>query len=159
MPAENLLGEENAGFSYLIRNLPQERLVIALRAATSMEVMLERTVTYAKERKAFGQTVFDFQHNRFKLAEQQANAIMYRVFADHCLALHLRGELTVELAATAKLLGAEMLNRLLDDCLQIHGGYGYMAEYEIGRAWADARVARIFGGSSEIMKEIISRAL
>lgn len=159
VPAENLLGEENAGFSYLIRNLPQERLVIALRAATSMEVMLERTVTYAKERKAFGQTVFDFQHNRFKLAEQQANAIMYRVFADHCLALHLRGELTVELAATAKLLGAEMLNRLLDDCLQIHGGYGYMAEYEIGRAWADARVARIFGGSSEIMKEIISRAL
>ena len=159
VPAANLLGEEGKGFSYLIRNLPQERLVIAVRAATGMEVMLERTVAYAKERQAFGQAVIDFQHNRFKLAEAKAQAAMFRVFADHCLALHLRGELTVELAAAAKLLGAEMQNRLYDDFLQLHGGYGYMAEYEIGRAWADARVGRIYGGSSEIMKEIIGRTL
>jgi acyl-CoA dehydrogenase len=159
VPAANLLGEENRGFSYLIRNLPQERLVIAIRAATGMEAMLERTVAYAKERRAFGQPVIDFQHNRFKLAEAKAQAAMFRVFADHCLALHLRGELTVELAAAAKLLGAEMQNRLYDDFLQLHGGYGYMAEYEIGRAWADARVGRIYGGSSEIMKEIIGRTL
>ncbi len=159
VPVENLLGEENKGFSYLIRNLPQERLVIAIRAAASMEAMLERTIAYAKERKAFGQPIIDFQHNRFKLAEAKAQAAMFRVFADHCLALHLKGQLTVELAATAKLLGAEMQNRLLDDFLQIHGGYGYMAEFEIGRAWADARVGRIYGGSSEIMKEIIGRTL
>ena len=159
VPAANLLGEENRGFSYLIRNLPQERLVIAVRAAAGMEAMLERTVAYAKERQAFGQAVIDFQHNRFKLAEAKAQAAMFRVFADHCLALHLRGELTVELAAAAKLLGAEMQNRLFDDFLQVHGGYGYMAEYEIGRAWADARVGRIYGGSSEIMKEIIGRTL
>jgi len=159
VPVGNLLGEENKGFSYLIRNLPQERLVIAVRAAMGMEVMLERTVAYAKERQAFGQSVIDFQHNRFRLAEAKAQAAMFRVFADHCLALHLRGELTVELAAAAKLLGSEMQNRLFDDFLQIHGGYGYMAEYEIGRAWADARVGRIYGGSSEIMKEIIGRTL
>jgi acyl-CoA dehydrogenase len=159
VPVGNLLGEENKGFSYLIRNLPQERLVIAVRAAMGMEVMLERTVAYAKERQAFGQSVIDFQHNRFRLAEAKAQATMFRVFADHCLALHLRGELTVELAAAAKLLGSEMQNRLFDDFLQIHGGYGYMAEYEIGRAWADARVGRIYGGSSEIMKEIIGRTL
>jgi acyl-CoA dehydrogenase len=159
VPVGNLLGEENKGFSYLIRNLPQERLVIAIRAAMSIEVMLEQTVTYAKERQAFGQPVIDFQHNRFKLADAKAQAAMLRVFTDHCLALHLRGELSVELAATAKLLGSEMQNKLLDDFLQIHGGYGYMAEYEIGRAWADARVGRIYGGSSEIMKEIIGRTL
>lgn len=159
VPYENLLGQENSGFSYLIRNLPQERLVIALRAAASMEAMLDQTIAYAKEREAFGQKVFDFQHNRFKLAEQRANATMFRVFVDHCLGLHMQGELSIELAATAKLLGTEMQNRLLDDCLQMHGGYGYMAEYDIGRAWADARVGRIYGGSSEIMKEIIARTL
>ncbi len=159
VPAENLLGEENAGFSYLIRNLPQERLVIAIRAAASMEAMLQKTIEYAKDRKAFGQTVFDFQHNRFKLAELKAQATMFRVFVDHCLATHMQGGLSIETAAMAKLLGTEMQNRLLDDCLQMHGGNGYMADYEIGRAWADARVGRIYGGSSEIMKEIIARAL
>lgn len=159
VPADNLLGEENAGFSYLIRNLPQERLVIAIRSAMSMEVMLQKTIDYAKDRKVFGQTVFDFQHNRFKLAELRANATMFRVFADHCLALHMNGGLSIDLAAQAKLLGTEMQNKLLDDCLQMHGGNGYMADYEIGRAWADARVGRIYGGSSEIMKEIIARTL
>lgn len=159
VPAENLLGEENAGFSYLIRNLPQERLVIAIRAAASMEAMLQKTIEYAKDRKAFGQTVFDFQHNRFKLAELRAQATMFRAFADQCLALHMNGGLSIEMAAMAKLMGTEIQNRLLDDCLQMHGGNGYMADYEIGRAWADARVGRIYGGSSEIMKEIIARSL
>ncbi len=159
VPAENLLGEENAGFSYLIRNLPQERLVIAIRSAMSMEVMLQKTIDYAKSRQAFGQAVFDFQHNRFKLAELRAQANMFRIFCDHCLALHMQGGLSIDLAAQAKLLGTEMQNRLLDDCLQMHGGNGYMADYEIGRAWADARVGRIYGGSSEIMKEIIARTL
>jgi acyl-CoA dehydrogenase len=159
VPAANLLGEENAGFSYLIRNLPQERLVIAIRAAASMEAMLDRTIDYAKGRTAFGQTVFDFQHNRFKLAELKAQAVMFRAFADQCLALHMNGGLSIEMAAMAKLMGTEMQNRLLDDCLQMHGGNGYMADYEIGRAWADARVGRIYGGSSEIMKEIIARTL
>jgi acyl-CoA dehydrogenase len=159
VPVENLLGEENKGFGYLIRNLPQERLVIAVRAAAGVEAMLEKTIAYTKERKLFDQTVFDFQHNRFKLANAKAKAAMLRVFADHLLATHLRGELTVELAAAGKLLGAEMQNELYDDFLQLHGGYGYMAEYEIGRAWADARVGRIYGGSSEVMMEIIARTL
>ena len=99
------------------------------------------------------------QHNRFKLAECRANAVMYRSFADHCLALHLKGELSVEMAATAKLMGAELYCKVLDDCLQIHGGMGYMTETKVARAWADARVGRIYGGSSEVMKEIIARTL
>ena len=158
-PVANRLGEEGQGFRYLIHNLPQERLIIALRSAASIEAMLEETVAYAKQRQVFGQTVFDFQHNRFRLADAKAQAAMLRVFVDHCLALHLRGGLSVELAATAKLMASEMQNRLLDDFLQVHGGYGYTSEYAIGRAWADARVARIYGGSSEIMKEIIARTL
>jgi acyl-CoA dehydrogenase len=158
-PVANRLGEEGQGFRYLIHNLPQERLIIALRSAASIEAMLEETVAYAKQRQVFGQTVFDFQHNRFRLADAKAQAAMLRVFVDHCLALHLRGQLSVELAATAKLMASEMQNRLLDDFLQVHGGYGYTSEYAIGRAWADARVARIYGGSSEIMKEIIARTL
>lgn len=159
VPVANLLGEENKGFGYLIRNLPQERLVIAIRAAAGVEAMLAETIAYTKSREIFGQTVFDFQHNRFKLADAKAQAAMLRVFADHCLALHLRGELTVELAAAGKLLGAEIQNRLYDDFLQLHGGYGYMADFAIGRAWSDARVGRIYGGSSEVMREIIARTL
>lgn len=159
VPLDHLLGEENQGFRYLIHNLPQERLMIAMRCAASMEFLLEETVAYTKDRQAFGQSVFDFQHNRFKLADAKAQAVMYRSFADHCLALHLRGELSVEMAAAAKLTGTELQNRLLDDFLQLHGGNGYMADTNIGRAWADARVGRIYGGSSEIMREIIGRTL
>jgi acyl-CoA dehydrogenase len=159
VPVANRLGEEGQGFRYLIHNLPQERLMIALRSAASIEAMLAETVAYSKQRQAFGQPVFDFQHNRFKLADAKAQAHMLRVFVDHCLALHLRGRLSVEQAAEAKLVASEMQNRLLDDFLQVHGGYGYMSEYAIGRAWADARVARIYGGSSEVMKEIIGRTL
>ena len=159
VPAANLLGEEGEGFRYLMHELAQERLIIALKAAASMEVMLAATVAYTREREAFGGKVFDFQNTRFKLAEAKAQSEMFRVFADHCLELHLRGALTPERAAMAKLTGSEMQGRLLDDFLQLHGGYGYMREYPIARAWADARVMRIYGGSSEIMKEIIARTL
>ena len=155
----NRLGEENQGFYYLMHELAQERLSIALRAAASMEAMLEKTITYTKERNVFGKPIFEFQNSKFKLAEAKAQSEMFRVFVDDCLAKHLRRELTPERAAMAKLLGPEMQNRLLDDFLQLHGGYGYMSEYGIGRAWIDARVMRIYGGSSEIMKEIISRSL
>ncbi|MEI6161961.1 MAG: acyl-CoA dehydrogenase family protein [Roseococcus sp.] len=159
VPLDNLIGEENAGFRHLMHQLPQERLVIAVRAAISMETMLEKTIAYTKERQVFGHSVFDFQVHRFKLAQAKAEIQMFRVYLDDCITRHLKGELSGEDAAAAKLLGTEMQNRLLDDFLQMHGGYGYMAEYEIGRAWADARVGRIYGGSSEVMREIIARTL
>lgn len=158
VPVANRLGEENHGLHYLMRQLAQERLVIALRAAASIEAFLARTVDWTRQRKAFGQAVFDFQDTRFRLAEAKAQAVMLRVFVDDCLARHLRGELDAERAAMAKLNGSEMQNRLLDDFLQMHGGAGFMAE-GIGSAWVDARVARIYGGSNEIMKEIVARGL
>lgn len=159
VPAANLLGELNMGFRQLMHQLPQERLIIAVRCGISMETMLEKTIEYTKQRKIFGQTVFDFQVHRFKLAQAKAEIGMFRVYLDDCIARHMKGELSAEEAAAVKLLGTEMQNRLLDDFLQMHGGYGYMAEYEIGRAWADARVGRIYGGSSEVMREIIARTL
>ncbi|MEO6321570.1 MAG: acyl-CoA dehydrogenase family protein [Polaromonas sp.] len=159
VPVANRLGEENAGFKYLIHELAQERLVIAVRAAMSIESFLERTISYTRDRKTFGQPVLSFQNTRFKLAEAKAQAVMLRTFVDDCLALHMRRELTPERAAMCKLNATAMQNRLLDEFLQMHGGYGYMSEYMIGKAWVDARVSRIFGGSDEIMKEIISRGL
>ncbi|WP_151638539.1 acyl-CoA dehydrogenase family protein [Noviherbaspirillum aerium] len=159
IPAANLLGEENRGFAYLMHELAQERLIIGVRAAASIESFLERTIAYTRGRKAFGQSVFDYQNTRFKLAEAKAQLTMLRTFVDDCIARHLRGELTPERAAMAKLNGSEMQNRLLDDFLQLHGGYGFMSEYEIGGAWIDARVGRIYGGSNEIMKEIVARGL
>ena len=159
VPVENRLGEENWGFGYLMHNLPQERLTIALRAAASIESFLERTVSYVRDRKVFGKALIDLQNTRFKLAEIKAQSEMLRVFIDSCLESHLRGTLSPERAAMAKLVASEMQNRVLDDLLQLHGGNGYMSEYPIGRAWIDARVMRIYGGSSEIMKEIIARTL
>jgi acyl-CoA dehydrogenase len=159
VPVTNRLGEENAGFGYLMHKLAQERLVIAIRAAISIETMLQETIDYTRARMAFGKPVFEFQNTRFKLADAKAQSTMVRVFVDHCLGLHLNDELTPDMAAMAKLMGTEIQNRLLDEFLQLHGGYGYMAEYKIGRAWADARVMRIYGGSSEIMREIIARTL
>lgn len=159
VPAGNRLGEENQGFKYLTHQLAKERLIIAIRAAASVEALLEETVGYTRDRKVFGKPVFDFQNTRFKLAEVKANATMLRVFVDYCLGQLLNGELPAETAAMAKLLGAEMQNRLLDEMLQLHGGYGFMSEYKVSRAWVDARVARIYGGTSEIMKEIIARTL
>ncbi|MCW8084681.1 acyl-CoA dehydrogenase family protein [Sabulicella glaciei] len=159
VPVANLIGEENGGFRHLMHQLPQERLIIAIRAATNMEAMLDETVAYTKSRPVFGQTVFDFQVHRFKLAEAKAEIGMFRVYLDDCLTRHMQGELSGEEAAAAKLLGTEMQNKWLDAFLQMHGGYGYMAEYAIGRAWTDARIGRIYGGSSEVMKEIIARTL
>ena len=159
VPADHLLGEENLGFKYLMHELAQERLVVAVRAAMSIEVFLQKTIDYTRERKAFGQTVFEFQNTRFKLAEAKAQATMLRVFVDDCITLHLRRELSPERAAMVKLNATALQNRLLDEFLQLHGGYGYMTEYSIGRAWTDARIGRIYGGSDEIMKEIIARTL
>jgi acyl-CoA dehydrogenase len=142
-----------------MHQLAQERLIVAIRAAASMEAMLEKTIAYTRQRTAFGKPLFEMQNTRFKLADARAQLEMFRVFADDCLALHLQGKLTPERAAMAKLVGSEMQNRVLDELLQLHGGYGYMSEYLIGRAWVDARVMRIYAGSSEIMREIIARSL
>jgi acyl-CoA dehydrogenase len=159
VPVENRLGEENKGFGYLTHQLAWERTIIGLRAAASIDALLEDTLAYVRERKVFGKTVFDFQNTKFKLAECKAQATMLRVFVDDCLAKAMRGELSAEVGAMCKLMGSEMQGRVLDELLQLHGGYGFMSEYKISRAWVDARVARIYGGTSEIMKEIIARSL
>jgi acyl-CoA dehydrogenase len=159
VPIANRLGAENEGFRYLSHQLAWERLIIAIRAAQSIDTLLEETVAYTKERHAFGKPIFDYQNTRFKLADAKAQLTMLRAFVDQCLAQIMRGELTPETAAMAKLVGSEMQGRLLDEFLQLHGGYGFMSEYKISRAWVDARVARIYGGTSEIMKQIISRSL
>jgi len=159
VPAGNRLGEENKGFGYLTHQLAWERTIIGIRAATSIEALLEETIQYTRDRRVFGKPVFDFQNTRFKLAEVKAQATMLRAFVDDCLGRAMRGELTAEVGAMCKLVGSELQGKLLDEMLQLHGGYGYMSEYRIGKAWVDARVARIFGGTSEIMKEIISRSL
>jgi acyl-CoA dehydrogenase len=159
VPASNLLGVENKGFFHLMQELAQERFIIAIGAASKMEAMLAETIRYTRERKLFGQTVFDFQNSRFKLAELKTKATAMRIMVDHYLAEHLRRKLTVEEAAIAKLFTTETLCAGLDDMLQLHGGYGYMMEYPIARAFVDARVSRIYGGTSEVMKELISRGL
>jgi acyl-CoA dehydrogenase len=159
VPASNLLGEENKGFGYLMQELAQERFFIAVGAAAKLEAMLDETLRYTKERKIFGQTVFDFQNTRFKLAEIKARATAMRMMVDQYLREHMQRRLTLEEAAIAKLYCTEELGRCLDELLQLHGGYGYMMEYPICRAFVDARVNRIYGGTSEVMKELISRGL
>jgi acyl-CoA dehydrogenase len=159
VPASNLLGEENKGFAYLMQELAQERFIIAVGAATKLEVMLDETIRYTKERKVFGQTVFDFQNTRFKLADIKARTTALRMMVDQYMAEHMRRKLTVEEAAIAKLYATEELGRSLDELLQLYGGYGYMMEYPIARAFVDSRVNRIYGGTSEVMKELISRKL
>lgn len=157
VPKSNLLGVEGRGFKQLMQQLPQERLVIAVRSATIVETALDWTLEYTKERKAFGKSISDFQNTQFKLAEVKSQAVMLRVYVDKCIELHLEGKLTAVDAAMAKMQSTEMMCQVLDDCLQLFGGYGYMWEYPIARAWADNRMARIAGGTSEIMKQIISR--
>lgn len=159
VPVGNMLGEESGGFTCLMTELAKERLVIGIRAAASLESMLDKTVAYTKDRVVFGKPLFEFQNTRFKLADVKARTQMLRVFIDDCLQKLLDGELTPETAAMAKLTSAELHGQLLDELLQLHGGYGYMSEYDVGRAWVDARVARIYAGTSEIMKEIIARTL
>ncbi|MEQ9059844.1 MAG: acyl-CoA dehydrogenase family protein [Gammaproteobacteria bacterium] len=157
--ADALLGAENRGFHQLMQQLAQERLIVALRSAVTMEAALAWTLDYTRGREAFGRPLAEFQNTRFKLAEVKARAVVTRTFIDRCLALHMAGQLDATDAAIAKLHATETLMAVLDDCLQLHGGYGYMWEFPIARAWAGHRVSRIAGGSSEIMKEIIARAL
>lgn len=159
VPATNLLGGEGRGFIQLVEQLPQERLLVAIRCATVIEAALDWTVAYTSERKAFGKPVIAFQNTRFKLAEVKARAVMLRAFVDRCIELHMDAGLTADDAAIAKLQSTEMMCEILDECLQLHGGMGYMWETPIARAWADNRMARIAGGTSEIMKEIIGRTL
>ena len=159
VPRTNLLGEEGGGFKQLMQELPQERLVIAIGAVASCEAALEWTITYTQERKAFGKSVSDFQNTRFKLAEIKTDVTAARAFLDRCLELHMKGNLDATTGAMIKLWTTELQGRVLDECVQLHGGYGYMWEYPIARAWADARIQRIYGGTSEIMKELISRTL
>ncbi len=159
VPMENLLGEEGRGFYYLMENLPQERLSVAVNAATAAETALEWTVQYCRERHAFGQPIGKFQHNRFKLAEMKTELSIARVFVDRCVMEHNQGQLTVEEAAMAKWWCSELQKRVVDTCLQLHGGYGYMMEYPIARAYLDTRAATIYAGTTEIMKEIVGKSM
>lgn len=152
-------GVEGKGFAQMVQQLPQERLLIAVQAVASMEIAVAQTLSYTRERKAFGQSVFEFQNTRFKLAEAHTATRVARVFLDDCIVKLAAGELDAETAAMAKWWTTEQQGEVIDTCLQLHGGYGYMLEYPIAQAWADARVQRIYGGTTEIMKEIISRAL
>ena len=160
IPPENILGgTEGQGFYQMMEQLPQERLTIACTAQGAMEGALERTIAYCKERQAFDGPLTQFQNTRFKLAECKTKTMVSRAFLNECMNDHLRGELSVDKAAMAKYWASETQGQVLDDCLQLHGGYGYMMEYGIGEMWADARVQRIYGGTNEIMKELIARAL
>ncbi len=160
VPAENLLGgQEGTGFRMLMEKLPQERMVIALQSLAMIEAALETTIGYAKERTAFGRRLIEFQNTQFKLAECKTSATVARVFVDHCVGLLLQGRLDAATASMAKLWVSEAQGKIVDECLQLHGGYGYMTEYPIAEMYKDARVARIYGGTSEIMKLIIARSL
>ena len=159
VPAENLLGQENNGFIYLMQELPWERMQIAIAAIAKCEAALEWTKAYVTERKAFGRTVASFQTTRFKLAELATEVQIGRVFVDKCLELLLKRALTPETAAMCKYWITDLECKVMDECVQLHGGYGYMWEYPVARAYVDARVQRIYGGTNEIMKEVISRSL
>ncbi len=160
VPAENLLGgEPDRGFAQLMQQLPQERLVIAVGAVAAMEAALAETIAYVRSRRAFGKTLIEFQNTRFVLAEAKTTTQVARVFVDDCIARLLAGTLDVGTAAMAKYWTSEMQGKVIDSCLQLFGGYGFMAEYPIAQRYTDARVQRIYGGSNEIMKELIARGL
>ena len=159
VPVENLLGDEGRGFYYLMHNLPQERLSIAVGAQAAAEQALEETLKFVKERKAFGRPVGKFQNTRFKMAEMQTEITISRTFVDECILELNENKLSNEKAAMAKYWVTEMSGRVIDQCLQLHGGAGYMWEYPIAKAYVDARVNRIFGGTNEIMREIIGKAM
>lgn len=158
--ASNMLGhEEGQGFVQLMKQLPQERLLIANQAMAMIERALAVTIDYVKERKAFGKAVIDFQNTRFKLAELKSEATMLKAFIDNCVGQHINGQLTTTTASMDKYLSADLQCNVVDECLQLHGGYGYMNEYPIARMFRDARVQRIYGGTNEIMKLLIARSL
>ena len=158
VPAGHLIGgKEGQGFFQLMEQLPQERLIIAVSGVGAMERALADTLAYTKERKAFGKSIWNFQNTRFKLAEVQAVVLAARAFVDACMAAHLKGELDAARAALAKCWVSEQQCKVMDECLQLFGGYGYMMEYPIAELYVDARVQRIYGGTNEIMKELASR--
>jgi acyl-CoA dehydrogenase len=159
VPKANLLGEEGMGFIYLMQNLARERLSIGATAQTAAEAAFEQTLEYCKTREAFGRPIGKFQHNRFTLAEMKTELTVTRSFTDECIAKESRGELSAEEAAMLKYWNTELLKRVVDRCVQLHGGYGYMTEYPIAKAYQDVRIQTIFGGTTEIMKEIIGRSL
>jgi alkylation response protein AidB-like acyl-CoA dehydrogenase len=159
VPAANVLGEPGMGFTYLMRNLAQERLSIAVGAVAVAASALRMTIEYTNNRKAFGQSISSFQNSKFVLAELHTEVQVAQAYVDRCIELHCEGNLTAEQAAASKFHTTELQNKVVDRCLQLHGGYGYMNEYKIARAWADSRIQTIYGGTSEIMKEIVGRAL
>lgn len=156
VPVANLLGPEGSGFLSLMRNLPAERMSMAIAGVAACESLFEQTLTYCKERQAFGRPIGSFQHNRFVLAEMATEIALGRTFVDRCLA---EPELTAETAAMAKWWCTELQKKVVDRCLQLHGGYGYMMEYPVARAYLDSRITTIYGGTTEIMKEVIGRSL
>ncbi|CAN5451058.1 long-chain specific acyl-CoA dehydrogenase [soil metagenome] len=158
VPVTNLLGEEGKGFSYLMQNLVRERMTIAVIAVSAAESMLELTMDYCRQRTAFGKPIGSFQHNRFLLAELATEVQIARTFVDRCLTDHLADTLDIPTAAMAKWWTTELQTKVADRCLQLHGGYGYMSEYPIAQAFLDSRVQTIYGGTTEIMKEIIGRS-
>ena len=157
VPVENLVGEEGKGFIYLMENLPQERLSISVVAAAACRSAIDMTLEYVKDRKAFGKPVGSFQNSRFVLAELQTEAKIAQVFVDESITQHNRGDLTVSDAAMGKWWTTELQKKVVDKSLQLHGGYGYMSEYPISKAYLDTRIQTIYGGTTEIMKEIIGR--
>lgn len=159
VPAENLLGDDNRGFYYSMEELSWERAQLGIAAVACCKDSLKRTIEYVGERKAFGQKIADFQNTRFKLAELQTEVQIAEVFVDRCMELELQGTLDDTSAAMMKYWTTDLQCRVADECVQLHGGYGYMQEYAIARAWVDARAQRIYGGTNEIMKELIARSL
>ena len=159
IPAANLLGEEGQAFKYLMRELGRERLCIAVWCVARAQGVLEETVRYVRERRAFGKSLADLQNTRFKLAELDTEISLGETYVDRCIREFVRGDDVTIPASKAKYWTSEMLSRVADECLQLHGGYGYMDEYPVSAAFTDARIQRIFGGATEIMKEIIARSL
>jgi len=159
VPKENLLGKLGEGFTYLMTELAQERLVVALAAIALSEYALKCTIDYVKQRKAFGKAISEFQNTRFKLAEMAAMVEQGRIYCDYLVLLHNEGKLDSVMASAAKYNMTELQCKVADECVQLHGGYGYMWEYGVARAWADARVQRIYAGTNEIMKELIARKI
>lgn len=159
VPAANIIGEVDKGFVYMMERLVQERIGAAVSNTAQVSQILQETIEYAKERKAFGQSIGSFQHNKFKLAEMVTKVEVTQAFVDQCNVAHAAGELSAVDAAKAKWWSAQVQNEVLDECVQLYGGYGYMNEYRVARAWRDARVTKIWAGSNEIMKELIGRDL
>lgn len=159
VPLDCLLGKEGAGFNYLMQELPQERLLVGIMGVTTAETAIEKTIQYTKDRIAFGKPVASYQNTRFKLAEMATETQIGRVFIDKCIELHLEKKLDVTTAAMLKTAMTDLQCKVVDECLQLHGGYGYIWEYWIARAYADSRVQKIYAGTNEIMKEIVSRAI